>query len=94
MNINDLAKSQLGQYGSVVLDASGEVLNLVGSQQYVCTAITAIQDLTFNFLTASTEKCNTSLCTSYGGEHVLEIKSSADIDDTNNRIRLHGAICC
>jgi len=91
MNINDLAKNQLGQYGSVVLDASGETLNLVGSEQYVVTAIQCLADADFNYLTACTNKCTTTLCTSFGGENIVRVKSAADIDDTNNRIRVHGS---
>ena len=38
MNIDDLSKFSLGQYGSVSLD-SGEQLSLIGSSKYLIGAI-------------------------------------------------------
>ena len=94
MNIDDLSKFSLGQYGSVSLD-SGEQLSLIGSSKYLIGAIhilsnreSSATDNSFQYLIAN-DLNPLYFGTHYGGSMVLQfagnnVSSSADTIKVDN----------
>ena len=96
MNIDDLSKFSLGQYGSVSLD-SGEQLSLIGSSKYLIGAIhilsnreSSATDNSFQYLIAN-DLNPLYFGTHYGGSMVLQftgnnVSSSADTIKVDNTL--------
>ena len=96
MNVNDLSKFSLGQYGSVSLD-SAEQLSLLGSNKYLIGAIQILSnrentaaDNSFKYLNADSSSPN-FWGTSYGGNMVLQF-NGAEVNSSARTIKINNSV--
>ena len=99
MNVSDLYKFSLGQYGSVFVNggSGGKQFSLLGSAKYLIGAIqvTSNRELTsadnsFVYLNAA-DVSPMFYGTSYGGSITLQFNGK-DIDATNNTIKIRNSV--
>mgnify|MGYP003119866422 CR=1 FL=1 len=99
MNVSDLYKFSLGQYGSVFVSggAAGQQFSLLGSAKYLIGAIqvTSNRELTSadnSFVYLNAADINPMFYgTSYGGSITLQFRG-IDIDATNNTIKIRNSV--
>ena len=96
MNINDLSKFSLGQYGSVTLDTA-EQLSLIGSSKYLIGAIhilsnreSSATDNSFKYLVAD-DLHPLYWGTHSGGSMVLQFEG-VNVDSTNDTIKINNSV--
>ncbi len=96
MNVNDLSKFSLGQYGSVSLDSS-EQLSLLGSSKYLIGALhilsnreSASADYSFKYLNAC-EQSALFWGTSFGGSMVLQF-DGVNVSSANDTIKVNNSL--
>jgi hypothetical protein len=96
MNIDDLSKFSLGQYGSVTLDTA-EQLSLIGSSKYLIGAIhilsnreSSATDNSFQYLVAN-DLHPLYWGTHFGGSMVLQF-DGVNVDSTNDTIRVNNSV--
>ena len=90
MNVNDLSKFSLGQYGSVSLDSS-EQLSLLGSSKYLIGAIqvlaTGSTDASFQYLVSDSGN-PLYFGTHSGASYVLQF-AGANVSSANDTIKVN-----
>tara|TARA_Y100000592_G_scaffold52928_2_gene83605 strand:+ start:3252 stop:3977 length:726 start_codon:yes stop_codon:yes gene_type:complete len=96
MNVNDLSKFSLGQYGSVTLD-SGEQLSLLGSSKYLIGAIHILSnressaiDNSFQYLVAD-DMHPLYWGTHFGGSMVLQFNGN-NVSSANDTIKITNSL--
>lgn len=99
MNVSDLYKFSLGQYGSVFVNGgnSGQQFSLLGSAKYLIGAIQITSnrelmsaDNSFVYLNAA-ESSSLYYGTSFGGSITLQF-DGRDVDTTNNTIKIRNSV--
>ena len=96
MNVDDLSKFSLGQYGSVTLNST-EQLSLIGSSKYLIGAIHILSnresssvDNSFTYL-ISNDLNPLFWGTHYGGSMVLQF-DGADVSSANDTIKINNSL--